>query len=150
MPPKLSLKIEYKSPFVTLLMFVNQKGYRTAWMLNKHLDFELERIRDFEYFIDDNEAAFGLYKYFCNKYRMNFFLLENKNEKGAIINSKPAPDYLLLIWNKSDFFDIDSFIKTLKKNSALQAVVCLDAKMEQKHQAFFHDLEFFLEGNEEI
>jgi len=150
MPAKLSLKLDYKSPFVTFILFGNQKGYRTAWMLNKQLGVEFERINDFKHGVGPSELEFVLYGYYCNKFRMNFFLLENKTIGGAIINQPPVPDYLLLIWNKSEFFDIEKFLKEVRKSPGLQAAFHLDKKIEQKHCSFFHDLEFFLEGKEEI
>ena len=79
---------------------------------------------------------------------MNFFLLENKNPEGIIISKTPSPDFLLLIWNKSEYFDLEMFQRELKKCQGLQAAYHLDGKLEGKNSAFFHDLEFFLEGKD--
>ena len=121
-----------------------------AWLLNKHLDFGFERINDFKSFENETEETFVLYKYYCHKYKMNFFLLENKNATRTIIGKAPAPDYLLLIWNKSDFFDVGKFLKQVRQGPGLQAAVLLEKKKEETLSTFFHDLEYFLESNEEI
>ncbi len=149
MPAKHSLKLEYQSPFVTLALHGNLKGYRLAWTLNNKFDLDLERSKDFPYVINEKEVCFAIYGYYCSKFRMNFFLLENKNPEGAIICEAPAPDFLLLIWNKSEFFDVVMFQRELKKCRGLQAAYRLDSKLEVKNSAFFHDLEFFLEGAEQ-
>jgi len=150
MSAKLSLKLDYKSPFVSLLLYGNQSGHRMAWLLNKQLGFDLERINDFKSFENETEATFGLYKYYCHKFNMNFFLLENKNTTGTIIGKAPTPDYLLLIWNKSEFFDVNKFLKQVRQGPGLQAAVLLEKKKEEKLSVFFHDLEYFLESNEDI
>ncbi len=146
MAAKLSLKLEYHSPFVSIALHSSLKGYSMAWTINKQFGLDLERTKDFRFLINQNEVGFAIYGYYCHRFRMNFFLVENKNPEGIVINRHPVPDFLLLIWKKSEFFDVGMFQKELKKCPGLQATYIMDEKLEQKNQAFFHDLELFLEG----
>jgi len=146
MKAKFSLKLDYQSPFCTFLVYSNQKDYRLAWLLGQQVGLDLERIGDFVLDPQNEQpSCFPLFKYYCNKYRMNFFLLANKSESRVIVEGTPAADYLFLIWKVSEFFDLAKFFGELKRNQGIQALIKLEGKKEEKHRAFFHDLEFFLE-----
>lgn len=145
MAKKIALKLGYKSPFTVFSVFCTQKDYRLAWLLNQALGFELERITDLTlFFSETNPADFSLFSYNYQHYRMQVFLLSNKSTEGPIIGEPPVPDYLLLLWNKSDFFDLNEFQKDIRKLSQIQTIVGLSDKVQRKHEAFFYDFEYFL------
>ncbi len=148
MAKKIALKLGYESPFTVFSVFSTQKDYRLAWLLNQKLGFELERISDFTlYFSETNPAAFSLFSYNYQQYRMQIFLLSNKSTEGHIMGEVPVPDYLLLFWNMSDFFDLKQFQQDIRKLSQIQTIVGLSDKVQRKHEAFFYDLEYFLSEN---
>ncbi len=151
MAKKIALKLGYESPFTVFSVFSTQKDYRLAWLLNQGLGFELERIGDFtHHFSETKQAAFSLFQYHYQQYRMQVFLLSNKSSEGPILSETPVPDFLLLFWNMSDFFDLKQFQKDLRKISQVQTIIEVSEKTQRKHEAFFYDLEYFLSKNKII
>ncbi|MBW6499457.1 MAG: IPExxxVDY family protein [Bacteroidales bacterium] len=145
MAKKIALKLGYESPFTVYSVFSIQKDYRLAWLLNQALGFELERIGDFtHYFSETRPAAFSLFSYHYQQYRMQVFLLSNKSPEGPILSESPVPDFLLLFWNLSEIFDLGQFQKDLRKISQVQTIIEVSEKTQRKHEAFFYDLEYFL------
>lgn len=151
MAKKIALKLGYESPFTVFSVFSTQKDYRLAWLLNQGLGFELERIGDFtHHFSETKQASFSLFQYHYQQYRMQVFLLSNKSSEGPILSETPVPDFLLLFWNMSDFFDLKQFQKDLRKISQVQTIIEVSEKTQRKHEAFFYDLEYFLSENKII
>lgn len=145
MAKKISLKLGYQSPFTVFSVFSTQKDYRMAWLINQHLGFDLKRISDYSHFISEtNSAKLPMYAYHYERYRMHVFLLGNKSEEGSVFPEHPVADYLLLLWNLSDFFDLAQFQRDLKKIQQIQTIATLSEKALKKQEAFFYDLEYFL------
>ncbi|HSV76632.1 MAG TPA: IPExxxVDY family protein [Bacteroidales bacterium] len=146
MAKKTSLKLEYCSPFTALLVYSSQKGYRLAWLLNKHLDFELKRMRSFEYTLPESRSSLHeIYGYYNAGLRMHIMLFSNKSGAGmSIISEKPIPDYILFLWNIPDGFDLKTFLGKSRKLQELQAISPLTEKLSGRYHGFFYDLEIFL------
>jgi len=145
MSKKIALKLGYEPPFSVYAIFSTQRDYRLAWLLNEHLGFELERIKDYtHHFSETKTSDFSLFSFDYKQFRTLIFLIGNKSSEGSIISENPAPDFLLLLLNASEFFDQKELIKNMRKIQHIQTVVSLNEKALKKHETFFYDLEFFL------
>lgn len=145
MAKKIALKLGYEPPFSVFSIFSTQKDYRLAWLLNKNLGLELERINDYTHrFSETKTINFPLFSFDYQQLRTLMFLLRNKSSEGSIIADNPAPDFLLLLMNASEYFCQKEFIKNLLKIKQIQAAVCLNENGLKKHETFFYDLECFL------
>ena len=148
MTKKISFNLGYQSPFAVFSLYSNQKDYRLAWLLNKNLGFELERLLDYTHsFSEGKTAKLSLFGFNYKEYRMFLMLIGNKSENGSIIAETPVPDYLLLFWNMSDFFNTHSFQQNIRKIQQIQTISGLSEKQMKKHEAFFYDFELFLNQN---
>ena len=148
MTKKISFNLGYQSPFAVFSLYSNQKDYRLAWLLNKNLGFELERLLDYTHsFSEGKTAKLSLFGFNYKEYRMFLMLIGNKSENGSIIAETPVPDYLLLFWNMSDFFNTHSFQQNIRKIQQIQTISGLNEKQMKKHEAFFYDFELFLNQN---
>lgn len=145
MAKKIALKLDYESPFTAYSIFSTQKDYRTAWLINEHLVFELERIIDYPHrFSETKTGNFPLYFFDYKQFRTKVLLLGNKNTEGPIIADNPVPDFLLLLINASEFLNKQELLVKLRKITQFQTVACLNEKTLKKNETFFYDLEFFL------
>lgn len=145
MTKKIALKLGYESPFTVFSVFTTQKDYRLAWLMNQQLGIEFKRIGDYSHcFSESQKADYPLYHFHYQEYRMQMFLLGNKSTEGPIITETPVPDFLVLFWNVSGFFDLKQFHKDVRKIQQVQTMAPLDKKAQLKYEDFFYDLEYFL------
>ena len=145
MPKKIAFKLGYESPFTVYSVFSTQKDYRLAWLINQHLEIELKRIGDYSHSFSENKAGtFSLFHFHYEAYRMQLFLLGNKCSEGSIISENPVPDFLILFWNLSGFYDLKEFQKGMRKIQQVQTIAALSEKAQHKYEDFFYSLEYFL------
>ncbi len=146
MPKKLKLKLEHIHDFKTVGIFSSQKGYRLCWLLNKHLNLDLQRINDFPYPPNNQSApsAFPLYFQEIPNMMLRYFLLNNRSKDGLLFPEPKSLDYLLLLHRPSDQFDIPGFIKLIRSVPMVQAAYLLDEKLGKREDSFYYDFEMHI------
>lgn len=146
MAKKLILNLDFEHPFQAIGICSQQKDYRLCWLLNKQLEVELRRMRDFHYTPQHQKAAvdFPVYRYKNERQLIDFMLVSNK-AGGQILFPEPKTlDYLFLLRNSSDQFDIAELLAKMRKTPYIQAAFFVGEKLGKQEKDFFFDFELFL------
>lgn len=146
MAKKLILNLDFEHPFQAIGICSQQKDYRLCWLLNKQLEVELRRMRDFHYTPQHQKAAvdFPVYRYKNERQLIDFMLVSNK-AGGQILFPEPKTlDYLFLLRNSSDQFDIAELLAKMRKTPYIQAAFFVGGKLGKQEKDFFFDFELFL------
>lgn len=146
MVKKIVLNLDYAHPFKAIGIFSPQKDYRMCWLLNRHLEINLRRIRDFS--IAPGQAqesmAFPVYRYEVERLLVDYSLLANR-ASGVVLFPEPRNmDFLLLLRNPSDQLDIEKLLVGIRKIPYVQAAFPVGGKLGKQENTFYFDFELFL------
>lgn len=94
---KLTLEIQQDYDFELIGICSHIKDYRLVWELNKALEFDLAKEKDFELSIKGELQAHSFFSYFDDDNLQEYYLLNNRSEKGLLIPEENKCDYFLLL-----------------------------------------------------
>ncbi len=145
MPRKLKLDIEYVPEFSIIGLVSAQKDYRLCWLLNKQLDTDLKRLRDFIFRPEKNRnpGRFTVFHYALPHLMMRCFLVSNKSSETTLLAEPRNLDYLFLLKNPKEQFNIKDISERLRSIPPVEAAIPLitDSK---KTSPFLYDFELYL------
>jgi hypothetical protein len=123
-------KLDYNPEFDFLLLGIVsfERDYRLSWEINEILHLDLERVDDHivKHKKTGSDLHFSCFIFNDENSYLNFKLLSNRSDKGALIEDVKNLDYLMVISGEySDSFALD--LKTeLIKLETVQSCFILD------------------------
>ncbi len=92
------LSVQYDYNFALFGIISQNKDYRLCYEINKALSITLQKTHNLLVSLPKQKSnnEFPMY-YFENDTGTQFFLVNNKNEKGALLPEQKVIDYLLII-----------------------------------------------------
>jgi hypothetical protein len=146
MAKKIVLNVDYEHTFLAIGICSPQKDYRLCWLLNKNLETDLRKIRDFSYTPPGSRENLGftVYRYLNERKRMDYSLVSNRSSGYMLFSEPKNLDYLFLVRNPSDQFTPIGLLTMIRKTPFVQAAFMVDGKLGKQENAFFFDFELFL------
>ncbi len=114
----------------------NIEDYRLCLFLNQELKWHLKRVQDIEYYSPQikNVKHFNAYQFNNEKDYYTVELIQNKNSGNVLIPDLKNIDCLFLMKGEDDYFDVETFIKSLSKATGVQLVSPIEINsLKSKH-----------------
>lgn len=107
------------------------EDYRLCQFLNHHLNWQLKRVEDIEFYSSQIKGVkhFNAYKYTNDRDYYTVELIQNKNSGNTLIPELKNIDYLFLMKGEDDYFDLDTFIKSLSETNGVQSVLPIELSL---------------------
>jgi hypothetical protein len=146
MVKKIVLNLEYEPAFLAIGICSPQKDYRLCWLLNKHLETDLRKIRDFSHIPPavKEPLNFTVFRYFNERKLVDHSLVSNRSAGYMLFPEPKNLDYLFLVRNPSDQFDPAELLVKIRKTPFVQAAFLVDGKLGKQEHAFYFDFELFI------
>jgi len=141
------LAIDYTPDFRTVGVFTAQKDYRLCWLLDQYLHTAFRRLPDFRFSPDSQKTPLTVpvYRHTDRRLLSSFFLISNKPE-GTVLFQKPANmDYLFLVKQPSDQFDLQRLIKDIRNIPQVSTALEAGPFLGKTAESFYFDFEHYLE-----
>lgn len=90
-------EFEYDYDFFLIGIFCHHKDYRLAWSLNKNLEFDFSKEKDYTLTLKDQEQRFSLYSFYIDHQDLQYYLISNRGENGLLIPERKDVDYFLIV-----------------------------------------------------
>ena len=125
---KTYLKLSLDLDFILVAITASLKDYVFCHQVNKHLEFNFEKVDDHEVFfnIDEPPLAFSKYYFFIEQGENDCFILNNRNREGFLIPELPNVDYFMIIQQYLDKEDLNYIVSGLNKLPDIQVAVVVD------------------------
>lgn len=107
------LEFDYDYDFFLIGIFCHHKDYRLAWMLNKYLELDLSKSKDYIMFNKEQEQKFSMYVDYIDNQELYYYLISNRGENGLLIPERKDVDYFLMV---------DGLIETSKKGELVRKI----------------------------
>jgi hypothetical protein len=143
---KNKLDISYEIDFDLIAINASLKEYKLAWVLNKNLDWNLEKKSNIAIDFTKNKTL-SISNYFYKTEYQKFRLLKNRAEDGGDGEEQFNPylipelknfDYFVMLENESHGFDLNAFISKIKQIPYIQFAVIVDtAALKSKDNLIF-------------
>ena len=119
---KTYLKLSLDLDFVLIAITASLKDYTLCHKINKHLEFDFEKVDDHEvyYNIDEAPLAFSRYHFFVEEGEMDYFLVSNRNSEGFLIPEMNKVDFFIIIQQFIAKEDLDFILGRLNKLADIQ------------------------------
>ena len=119
---KTYLKLSLDLDFVLIAITASLKDYTLCHKINKHLEFDFEKVDDHEvyYNIDEAPLAFSRYHFFVEEGEMDYFLVSNRNSEGFLIPEMNRVDFFIIIQQFIAKEDLDFILGRLNKLADIQ------------------------------
>jgi hypothetical protein len=95
--PKLILTIEEDYDFSLIGISCHAKDYRLCWELNKILNIDLIRAKDYEITKKNVKILFSFYEFIDQCNYLDFFFIANRSENGFLIPEQNKVDFFLML-----------------------------------------------------
>jgi hypothetical protein len=101
--------------------------YRLAWKLNRHLELNFEMEEEIVIYEQNSPIAyFSRFEAFDPMNRLVYTLIENKSAGHVFVPELKQFDYLLMVTDAIDFFDLKTTISQAKNISELNWITEID------------------------
>ncbi|MGB0403057.1 MAG: IPExxxVDY family protein [Salibacteraceae bacterium] len=110
---KTKLEFDYDYDFFLIGIFCHHKDYRLAWMLNKYLELDLSKSKDYVMYNKDQEQKFSMYVDYIDNQELYYYLISNRGENGLLIPERKDVDYFLMV---------DGLIESSKKGELVKKI----------------------------
>ena len=119
---KTYLKLSLDLDFVLIAITASLKDYMLCHKINKHLEFDFEKVDDHEvyYNVDEAPLAFSRYHFFVEEGEMDYFLVNNRNSEGFLIPEMNKVDFFIIIQQFIAKEDLDFILGRLNKLTDIQ------------------------------
>ena len=100
---KLVLTIEEDYDFSLIGISCHSKDYRLCWELNKILNIDLIRTKDYDISKKNEKSSFSFYEFIDESNYLEYFFISNRSKNGFLIPEQKKVDYFLMLrGNTSD------------------------------------------------
>ncbi len=110
---KLTLEIDADFDFDLIGICSHIKNYRLSWEINKELSFELTKDRNYEINQNGEQQIHAFYSYYDHDNLIDYFLINNRSDKGLLIPEENKCDYFMII---------KGILKPSEKNDMLKKI----------------------------
>ena len=114
---KLTLEIDADFDFDLIGICSHIKDYRLSWEINQELGFEFTKDNNYEINQNGEQQVHAFYSYYDNDNLIDYFLINNRSNKGLLIPEENKCDYFMVIkgvLKSSEKKDLLEKISTLK------------------------------------
>lgn len=94
---KLTLDFEEEYDFELIGISSHVKDYRLSWELNREMNFDLIKGKDYELNVKGENQLYSFFSYIDEENKQEFYLIDNRSEYGVLIPEEKKADYFLLI-----------------------------------------------------
>jgi hypothetical protein len=94
---KMVLTIEEDYDFSLIGISCHSKDYRLCWELNKILNTDLIRIKDYDINKKNEKKSFSFYEFIDESNYLEYFFISNRSKNGFLIPEQNKVDFFILI-----------------------------------------------------
>ena len=119
---KKELHFDCEIDFELIAVSANLKGYRIGWLLNKYLEIELTRKKDFE-FTEPALRLQSIHEVYLFEDEINYLeyvLISNKDTGKMLVPGLKAADYLLMIRGGNAEMHVHDVLKKIRLTPEIQ------------------------------
>ena len=140
------MAIDYTPDFKTIGVFTAQKDYRLCWLLDQYLHTAFRRLPDFTFVANNKQTplAIPVYRHIDRRLLSSYFLIPNKPEATLLFQKPANMDYLFLVKQPSDQFDLQRLIKGIRNIPQVNTAVEADPFLGKTAESFYFDFEHYL------
>lgn len=113
------------------------KDYRMGWEINRHLNFDLQRIDDIELKTPAGITSFSFFSYFNEETKVSVYLLANRSEGGLLIPEKKQVDFFLIIKEADESYYNEILLKLKKLPNILAVYAINPLELKSKNNLLF-------------
>lgn len=145
------MAIDYTPDFRAIGIFTAQKDYRLCWLLDQYLHTAFRRLPDFRYSTESQKTplAVPVYRHTDRRLLSKYFLIPNKLETTVLFQKPPNMDYLFLVKQPTDQFDLPRLIKGIRNIPQVNTAVEAGPFLGKTAEGFYFDFEHYLETGPE-
>ena len=146
MSKKRTLAIDYTPDFRAVGIFTAQKDYRLCWLLDQYLRTAFQRLPDFS-FVSENQKpplTVPVFRHTDRRLLRKYFLLPNKLETTALFQKPANMDYLFLVQQPSDQFDMQRLIKEIRNIPQVNTAIEAGPFLGKAANSFYFEFEHYL------
>ncbi len=114
--PTNKLHTSEKFEGITIMFSCAEKDYRTAWALNKVLQFQLRQVDEIAAMQKGKEdlILFGCFEFEDEKKFRKWRLINNRVPSGILETDYKNLDYMLIGFGEFDFLEIEEIIRRMR------------------------------------
>ncbi len=122
------------------------KDYRLSFYLNRSLGFQFKKIDNLKIQNGkvNNGKKFSLFYYDYTENHVQFFLIENRNANGILINEFKQFDYFIVINGVLNTEKISVLIKDIRSSNGILMVNQINVNSIKKIKSILSDLELHI------
>jgi hypothetical protein len=94
---KMVLTIEEDYDFTLIGISCHSKDYRLCWELNKMLNTDLIRTKDYDINKKNGKSSFSFYEFIDESNYLEYFFISNRGKSGFLIPEQNNVDFFILI-----------------------------------------------------
>lgn len=146
MSKKRTLAIDYTPDFKAVGIFTAQKDYRLCWLLDQYLHTAFQRLPDFSLFPESQKPPLQVpvFRHTERRLLSNYFLVSNKLDTTALFQKPANMDYLFLVQQPSDQFDLQQLIREIRNIPQVNTAIEAGPFLGKAAESFYFDFEHYL------
>lgn len=127
---KTVLNVEFDYDFWLVGISSHLRDYRISWAINKVLDIELKKEKDYEIALKKQEETqfFSHYSHRCEVTQRNYHLFSNKCPLGFLLPEAKHVDYLLMLEGNFNDHNIEELCKLVRQIKHINSVFNIDVE----------------------
>jgi hypothetical protein len=127
---KTVLNIDFDFDFWLIGISSHLRDYRIAWSLNKSLNLELKKEKEYEieHKKQEEKQFFSHYSYQCEETQKNYHLFANKCPNGLLLPEIKQADYLLMLDGNFNEQNIEELCKSIRDIDQINTVFNIDVQ----------------------
>jgi hypothetical protein len=127
---KTVLNIEYDFDFCLIGISSHLRDYRISWALNKELNINFKKEKDYEIALKKQEDAqfFSHYAFNCEETQRSYHLFANKCPTGFLLPEVKHADYLLMLDGNFNEQNIEDLCKLIRQIDQINTVFEIDVE----------------------
>jgi hypothetical protein len=124
------LDFEYDFEFTLFGISCHQKDYVLCWQLNRSLNFQLKKQKDFTLSIksSDTISSFSYYNYYDELNRIKYSLLGNHGTSSTLIPEYRQADYFIIADGATELLDTDELLNKIRNTNTVLAAFTVNPK----------------------
>ncbi len=132
---KIFLDTGYDDDFLLFGIVSQEKPHRMAWLINKHLGYNLRSDDDLTiYSGEEIQQLHHRYFYEDEINHLSIYLLQNRDDSLILMHELRNIDYLIIIKGGLEFFEKTTFTRHIQSIPEVQLISALHHKQLKQRQ----------------
>lgn len=135
---KVLLSLEEDYDFTLIGISCHTKDYRLCWEINKALNSDLIRVKDFELNTKKETSSFSFYEFLDEDNYIEYYLISNRSKNGYLIPEHKKVDFFFLLKGSASSSQIQDIICKINSLSLVLTSFKIDpTQLKSKQNLLF-------------